>query len=434
MPVPRVLLLTGTPPGDGSVGEIFLRELCQAYPQDSLCCFTATSPGVGQASPSLNWLPMKIVNWPYDKPWRVTRGWLGGITALMAFQHARFVRIKKLLAQALQFSKLYKIELVWAVLDSPVIYHLAICLAKKLQVPLVATVWDPPERIVLDLKLDRYSRRIALRDFKQTLRQSLRCGVMSEAMRDEYEKKYGTQAIIMRHGLGPEERRLSECRSTRSDRFTIGFAGSLYAAREWQALLAALTSVNWRIKGKDIEIRVLGSGGPLNMRGRAHIEYLGWRPMTEVIQLLSEADVNYLPYWFHPAYSLSVRHCFPTKLTTYLAAGRPIFYHGPRDSSPTIFFGRFPAAICCHSLEEAAILDSLTELISNEGLHARMIAAGQEALDKELNKDDFLRRFAALIGTEAHELLPYKISFDTDDGVTQQDEWNGNSACCFNSI
>jgi len=59
--IPRVLLLTGTPPGVGSVGELFLRDLCVSYPPGFICCY-ALIPGNHPVSPApeLHDLPIII--------------------------------------------------------------------------------------------------------------------------------------------------------------------------------------------------------------------------------------------------------------------------------------------------------------------------------------------------------------------------------------
>jgi hypothetical protein len=135
------------------------------------------------------------------------------------------------------------------------------------------------------------------------------------------------------------------------------------------------------------------------------IEYLGWQSPEKTIELMSQVDVTYLPYWFDRSHSLSVRLCFPSKLTTYLAAGRPVLFHGPKDSSPAHFFSRFPVGLCCHSLEEPEIIESLRRFIIDRKFYALATQAGQAALDQELDLRVFRRRFATLIGIEEEELF-----------------------------
>ena len=258
------------------------------------------------------------------------------------------------------------------------------------------------------LHLDGLTRRAVLSEFEKTLRASTRCGVMCEAMKDEYETKYGVESVIMRHGIHPDKWRLSARETTGKKQFVIGFAGSLYAVNEWEALLSALSKLDWQIDGRDIIVRLMGPGIDFReTRSKRHIEYLGLlSSVDEVIEMMSQVDVAYLPYWFDEFHQLFVRQSFPTKLATYLAAGRPVFFHGPEDSSPAHFFRRFPVGLCCHSMEESDIIECLRRFAIDREFYAMATAAGRAALDQELNLHVFLRQFAKLIGVTKNQLLP----------------------------
>ncbi|MBC8144735.1 MAG: hypothetical protein H7X80_04060 [bacterium] len=95
---------------------------------------------------------------------------------------------------------------------------------------------------------------------------------------------------------------------------------------------------------------------------------------------------------------------FPTKLSTYLATGRPILYHGPHDSTPRRFFDRYPAAVCVHSLREDELIASLTSLAVDGELYRRCTAAGADALREELGHATTRKRFAEFIGLSESEL------------------------------
>ena len=72
MLVPRVLLLTGTPPGKRGVGEIYLRDLCLYYPRENLCCFTVCD-NYDPLPQDLNWLPIAYGSRPRERGFRGTQ-------------------------------------------------------------------------------------------------------------------------------------------------------------------------------------------------------------------------------------------------------------------------------------------------------------------------------------------------------------------------
>ncbi len=406
MTVPRVLLLTGTPPGHQSAAGHFLRDLCLSYPRDSICCFAVVPRNCPPIPQDLNWLPTVYAPRPRDSGTGLFGPRLMHLSAFVFWHYSKLVHISTLVRQAVQFGKGHGVDMVWAILNSPTQIAIAGKVASKLGAKLVTTVWDPPERLSMEMGFDGFSSRNLLHEFKNVIRSSVKTGVASEAMAEEYKKRYGIEAVVLIHGVHPKLMKPPARELISNKQFTIGFVGALYAVDAWQALLSALSKVNWRIEGRNVTIRVLSSAIGFQASNSMHIEYLGWHSLEETIDLMSEVDVTYLPYWFDERYSLSVRLCFPNKLATYLAAGRPVLFHGPEDSSPAHFIRRFSAGLCCHSLHTTEIIECLRKFIIDKEFYANATQAGQQALDQELNLRVFRRRFASLIGIEENDLLP----------------------------
>lgn len=400
------MLLAGSLPSGQDVGGIILRDLARLYPPGRLCCFALADAGGAATTPDPDWLPTHVESQPFDSG----ADWHAGITSRLAahlqYRRSRDTRMPALTRRACEFARTNDASVVWAVLSHPLLYAMAHAVAEQLGVPLVATVWDPPESVALNLRLDRLSRRMANSDFEAAMRRTTRVAAISEAMAEEYAARYGVQAIVLRHGVDPTHRRPVARRPNDDGFLTIGFSGSLYATKEWRALLAALGSVGWRIEDRGVRVRALTPAMPGVLNGPGHIEWLGWRPTGEAVRLLAESDVNYLPYWFDPSRREAVRLCFPTKLTSYLASGRPVFFHGPQDSSPPRFFERFPVATCCHTLAAEDILDSLRRVVADTEFYGQAAAAIDAAIDEELNASVLRRRFAELLGVDPHILTP----------------------------
>ena len=410
MSVPRVLLLTGTPPGKVSAGGIFLHDLCLYYPRGSICCYAVVSPNHYVPSPDLDWLPITHGRPPREAGFRRLGCYFARLSSFPIQQYVKHVQTSALIEQAVEFGKQQGVGMVWAVFDKATLIYMAREVAVALGAQLVTLVWDAPEYLAMRLSFDWLSCRSLLREFEDALRVAVRCGVISEEMQDEYETRYGVESVILRYGIHQDKRRPPAKGPNEGKQFVIGFAGSLHD--EWQPLLSALSKIDWRIDGRDISFRLMGPNHDFHFRpprhqGKMHIEYLGCLPsVDEVIELMSQVDVAYLPYQFDESYRALVRLSFPSKLTTYLTAGRPVLFHGPEDSSPARFFRRFPVGLCCHSLEESKIIECLHRFATDREFYASATQAGQVALNQELDLRVFLRRFAMLIGIEEGELLP----------------------------
>ena len=380
------------------VGGLFLRDCCLAYPSDRIACF---HPVGNQAAvkwdESLSGIDRHLETWTHEPAYRSLHGKLGAMASFVDEQITRRFRYSPLLKAALRYSEHVRPEVIWAVLDSPVIYRLAHDVAKRLSLPLVSSVWDPPEAVCGGLQWGRRSRDYAQRDYEQTLRASERIGAISENMQAEYTQEFGRPNIVMRHtadSIGSSVRNLPAS----SETIIIGFCGSIYAADEWAALERALQLTNWKVAGKPVSIWVFGQAVKLSATCPADVKFWGWRSQAEVLEQLSHAHIGYLPYWFASNRSESVRLCFPTKLGTYLSSGLPIFFHGPRNSSVTSFLQKYPAGICCHSLEPAEIAAALETAFCDNRAYESMVANGRQVIETVLSRDLFFRRFAELIG------------------------------------
>ena len=128
--------------------------------------------------------------------------------------------------------------------------------------------------------------------------------------------------------------------------------------------------------------------------------FLGWHSTTDALAILSQCDVCYVPYWFDDAFRPGVELSFPNKVSLYLAAGRPIFFHGPQESTPTRFLARWPVGVASHSLDGSEILAALNTAATDAAFHEAAADAIPRALRTELGMHVFRRRFAEFLGVD----------------------------------
>ena len=320
------------------MGGTFLRDLCDWYPHQSICCVAIGPPSVRSEDPSLDWLPVLYLETPRVQGFGRGGPLLNHLSGLLFRTHTNLRRVPAIVDRAVRFGREQPVSLVWAVLNTPTVIRCARAVALALDVPMVTTVWDPPERLIHEAGFDRLSRVSVLREFGKALRQSARCGVASDPMAEDYKERYDVTPVVLIHGLHSRHWRTPARVPSRNGQLVIGFAGSLYATDTWDALLAALGQAGWEIDGRSVRIRVLGKQMSFSLEEQAHIDYMGWKSLDETVEALSDVDISYLPYWFDESHSLSVRLCFPNKLSAYLAAGRPVFFMVPGTLPPAASF------------------------------------------------------------------------------------------------
>ena len=403
--VPRLLIVSPVAPVPEGVGGVYLRDLCLMYPADRLAFAILPGIGAGPWPESLERAPRTTLD---VVPERGFNRWGRTVQQSTRAVFDRYVDVQylpKLIDQVAAFAEQTKPDLVWVPLAGPTMINIAASLRRELGIPMLTTVWDPP-----DYALPHYwsirgnSLERVMNRFGEAIRASVRCAVASSEMKAAYEARYGTPCVPMIHGLPEREWIAPTGVRSPNEPFVIGYAGSLYARREWDALIAALGAARWHIGGRETIVRVLASGIDVRVTGPARIEFLGWHSTTEAVGILSGCDVCYVPYWFDDAFRPGVELSFPNKMSLYLAAGRPVLYHGPERATPTRFLERWPVGVACHSLDTSAITDALTTAASDAAFHARAAAAIPQVLRAELGLHVFRQRFAEFVGVDESAL------------------------------
>lgn len=403
---PRTLLLSH---GTGEIrgaGEIFLRTLASHYPAGRLCrlIYVPRDPSDSDGS----WLGFPFAAAPIvrQRSYRRFGETIGGLASLAVSEYIRLVQTPDLVRRAVEFGRVHHVEQVWAVLNSPHVIHTARHVAEQLRVPLTVMVWDPPERIADELKVHPWTRRALCDEFERVVRFAARVGAASDGMRAEYRQRYGVDSIVLIQGVDSTWVHAPAHSLVDPGRLIIGFAGSMYASDEFAALVAALSAAGWRVGDRDVTVRVLGRSIGLETTSGVRIEWLGWRPVLDVIEALSQVDVCYVPYWLDEAHRVASRLCFPNKIAIYLAAGRPLFVHAAEDASPAVFVSKYGVGVCCDSSRPEEILNRLAEVASDPASYAAMADACTSAIFNELSLSIFVQRFAQLMGARVEDLAP----------------------------
>ncbi|MDD5544831.1 MAG: glycosyltransferase [Acidobacteriia bacterium] len=416
--VPKFLLLSGTPPGPQGVGGIILQELCRLYPDGKLAASLLVPPGWKQTLPEdLAHLPVQWGTTQFEHLGQVRFGKAGKLGAWILKQNRFKSHVHTLLEETCEFARNQNIEKILAVLDGPTSISMAAPLAEKLKLPLITLVWDDVRQLVKSTLLDRWTGRRMVEGCEQALRLSERCAIISEPMKRHYEKNYNVSGTILRLGLAPAFLQPPTTHPHEGDVVRIGYAGSMNADDAFQALLRALDTRRWKLAGKNVILRLLGPRFDMRASQPVGMEFLGWRSLEDTIQALAETDVTYLPQPFDRHYVELTTLSFPTKLTTYLAAGRPILLHTPAGSSLEEFHRDCPLGVWCDSLEEKALAGKLEELLTDSNLYSQAAAWGRAALEREFTAEVFRSRVAALLGVEPEALkgdrLPSAVTLAT---------------------
>lgn len=395
----RLLLLTGTAPVPNGVGGIVLHDLAGFLPAGTLSVAHVAEAGKAGLSQTPGGDPMLTLSMPLQRRPASRWGRPGRALDWLRMTLANRRRVAHGIRDCVAWAKAQKVDAVWAVLDSPASIALAAPVAEALDLPLRVTVWDDIEHNVGYFGLDRFTANASRRSFQQAVRRADSLAVIGETMQAEYQRRYGKRGVIVRHGL--DTAAVEVVMPPADGPIRIGFAGSVSARSAFKCLLEALDTLGWAIDGREVTLVLMGQRFDLWSNVPRRIECLGYqRSVEDVLGILAGCTINYLPQPFEASWRPFSELSFPSKLTTYLAAGAPILLHAPPYASLPAFFAQHPFGALCDVLDAGALAQSLQRLCVDEALRTAARTAATRALAEDFSVARFRASFAEFIGLD----------------------------------
>lgn len=391
----RTLLLAGSVPGHRNVGQIMLQEMLDCLDREQFAI--AGLLGAGEMHEIEPEAGVRVFQRPPEHVRRAFTGRLGGVAA--AFRRLRDYEpaISALADDVHAYARDIGVTRVWAILNMPSVIDVCTQLVSRLQLPLLAHVWDDVEHLSRQRGLDAFTRRRTERRFGALLARAECTAVIGESMAAHYTQRYGARCQIIRHGVADGV--VAREQPTGPAEFVIGFSGGMYCPSAWKAFQEALDRLGWRMGGKRIRLVVMSGHVTFTTRLPAHVDYLGWRDnVSEVYERLGACDLLYLPQPFEGSQRELAELSFPTKLSTYVSTGRPVFVHAPEHASLPIFARLHPLGHVCTSLDPAVIAGAITRIATDPGRYAEAAHASAAIAGKVLSRTNFESQVRAFVG------------------------------------
>lgn len=361
----KIMLFSDIPPCKNYTAGIVLNIMCDFLLEagHELSCFTVKNKFVDAVIPEDKRARMAFAgvvkpqeNWGSRKPTWLTSFCGNNATALF--------RLPKIAGSAADFARDQGAELIWCVVQGQTMIRLVRPMVKRANLPYVIQIWDPPHWWMREYRVDALTTRMVLDAYGRAIHRAECCITASWAMNEAYEKQYRCpRNVPVILGFPPE--RVQPAGIKQADEFVIALSGQVYAAEEITALCAALDRLDWRCDSRKLILRLYGREFNLPCLKSPHVENCGWVEQVELLPLLATADLLYCPYWFSEAYYQPAAFSFPSKLSTYLKTGIPVFLHGPEYASPRKFVEQHRAGYVCGTLDPDQIATQLTEIIKD---------------------------------------------------------------------
>ena len=157
---------------------------------------------------------------------------------------------------------------------------------------------------------------------------------VSREMAAHYEETFGNSWLVVHNGVAGAELTHDEPVRNAND---ILLAGDVNVFR-FDAVLAFAEAIERhnRRRGEALALTVMGEVAPEHrpsLSALRAVKLLGRQSHSECLRAMKAADLLYLPLAFARQSSRISLYSLPTKLPEYLASGKRVLFHAPRDSA-----------------------------------------------------------------------------------------------------
>jgi len=166
------------------------------------------------------------------------------------------------------------------------------------------------------------------------LKTVLSLDVISAGMRCYYQELSGRVAEVC-HRYLPEESILPSNEIINNTEAVVGHIGSIYDKKDLFAFMYLLKDF-YQQQGRKFRLNMWGCHinlSDVNPDLQEYIHFFNTLPEEKIIPELAKCDFVYCMYPLNNALHVFSKTSLPTKLSSYLQAARPIFGHGPSDST-----------------------------------------------------------------------------------------------------
>ncbi|HEX7331840.1 MAG TPA: glycosyltransferase [Pyrinomonadaceae bacterium] len=242
------------------------------------------------------------------------------------------------------------------------------------------------------LPYSRWRRRL-LREVIE--RANVRFAVSRE-MAAHYEATYGKRWQVVHNGV-PKDSLFNGSNGTRAPRQVL-LAGDVNVFR-FDAVIAfaeAIERHNQR-RGQAIEFTVMGEVAEQHRSSLSALQavrLLSRRSHAECLEEMKTADLLYLPLAFCERSARISLYSLPTKLPEYLASGKSVFFHAPKDSAVFRVAERYDLTPRLATINPEA-LDNFVDAWAEGKQNGSELEKAKSALLKEFDIERLAARFQA---------------------------------------
>lgn len=248
----------------------------------------------------------------------------------------------------------HQIDVLWIVLGVTYneLYRTSV-LSQKLIIPYHVSVHDDPI-----LELPAPHRKNGRAAFQKILRNAATIDVISERMQQNYKQQYNADSIVITRGIHANFPKNNLRTQTPVQLLMGGYAN---VPAPWpQPLIEAVERLN-----KDqpyhlhlFDPKLLAWKGP-------HVTVHNQIPESEFNEILKSISIGYACDDLNAERLSFAQLSLPTKIITYIGAGIPFIYHGPKDSTVGDLLTHYDAGIIVSDNDTEELYNAFKQLMTN---------------------------------------------------------------------
>jgi hypothetical protein len=220
---------------------------------------------------------------------------------------------------------------------------------------------------------------------------------VSREMAAHYEESFGRSWTVVHNGVRRDS--FSNGTSVASKPRQVLLAGDVNVFR-YDAVIAFAEAIERhnRRNGNSIDFTVMGEVAEQHrspLSALQAVRMLSRRSHSECLDAMKAADLLYLPLAFGERSSRISFYSLPTKLPEYLATGKSVFFHAPKESAVFRVAERYDLTPRLATIDPTALDAFVESWASGNGNGANCVDKAKRVLREEFDIDRLAARFQA---------------------------------------
>lgn len=226
--------------------------------------------------------------------------------------------------------------------------------------------------------------------------------VLNEYVQREYRRRYGKDSTVIHIPTRLPDLDALDSQPPLLDTNTVNivYTGAVYHAH-YDAFRNMVEAIQ-RMERDDVRLHVF-TGQPseaLTDNGIAgdHVIHHNHIPHEDVIRVLREADIAFLPLAFHSDIDELLENTSPSKMGEYLAAGGTILVHAPRNYFLTDYFKNNDCGIVVDELNPDVLAAAIGDILQDDDRRRKLNHNARQQAAADFDVSRLQERFGDFLG------------------------------------